>query len=463
MNVKSSETREMLEKNPEVLRIFNEHATDIHIRVDRAMSGLMALQWLFAVLTAWLVSPHTWIGQFDQVNESIIMAVVLGGLLAIPPIYLAKAYPGRFLTRTMMAVSQVCFSTLFVHLSGGRIETHFHIFVSLAFLAFYKDARVLLLASAIVIVDHMFRGVFMPMSIYGEMGGFRWRWIEYAGWVLFEDAVLIWGLSRIRLDLVDMAIARYQLDRARKEAIQASALKSSFLSNMSHEIRTPLNSIIGFSDILVDTRLDDEQKQFVGTINSCSSSLLHLLNDILDFSKIENGLLELDIHEFDVRKLHEEINQLHQLQCKEKELELIFEISPDIPEMITADSHRLRQILINLISNAIKFTEQGQIVVRLEKEGRFYKWSVTDSGMGISAENIEKIFNVFTQASSSVSRKFGGVGLGLAIAKNLVELMGGKISVRSSTIEGQDRGTTFTFTLPQQNRPGVKLEEIKLK
>ncbi len=439
------ENREILSKNPEVIKIFNDQAHDIHVRVDRAMSVLMLLQWVGTVLMALLVSPLTWIGEIDRVQENIYLALIFGGILALPPIYLAKAYPGRKLTRVMMAIAQVCFSTLFIHLSGGRIETHFHIFGSLAFLAFYKDASILLLASAIVIADHFFRGMFMPMSIYGEVGGYSWRWVEHSAWVLFEDAVLIWGISRIKLDLKDMAIARYQLMKARESALESSALKSSFLSNMSHEIRTPLNSIIGFSDILKDTPLNEEQEQFVHTIHRCSDSLLHLLNDILDFSKMENGLLVLDPHPFEVQQLHSDIQSMYQMRCSEKGILLQIFVEDQVPPVLHADSHRIRQVLLNLVSNAVKFTEQGQITIRLKKEGLQYQWSVQDTGVGMSPEALDKIFDVFIQAAPSVSRKYGGTGLGLAISKNLVELMGGTISVQSQ--EGQ--GTTFTFQIPE--------------
>lgn len=433
-----------LETHPEVVKFFNEQAREICARVDRAFAVLMILQWIAALVVAWVVAPKTWIGQFSSSQESLYVALVFGGLFVFPPVYLSYILPGEKLTRYVTAVCQVCFSTLFIHLSGGRIETHFHVFVSLAFLAFYKDFGVLLVASAIVIVDHIFRGLYMPISVYGELGGFEWRWIEHAGWVVLEDFVLFLGIAGIRRELLDMAVSKYQLIVARENALKVSALKSSFLSNMSHEIRTPLNSIIGFADILRDTRLDSDQRQYVGTIHRCSESLLHLLNDILDFSKIENGLLQLDKHRFDVRELHQDVHNMFQVKCREKGLDLELDMDKEVPLCVVGDSHRLRQILINLVSNAIKFTEKGRVLVRIKRDKNRYRWIVRDTGVGIRTENIERIFKVFAQEDASVSRRHGGSGLGLAITKNLVELMGGDISVESQ--EGE--GTTFTFTLP---------------
>jgi signal transduction histidine kinase len=233
---------------------------------------------------------------------------------------------------------------------------------------------------------------------------------------------------------------------AKEAALQQLALKSNFLSDMSHEIRTPLSSIIGFSEILCETNLDQEQKQYASTVHRCSKALLHLVNNILDISKIESGQLEVDHHRFDIRELHQDICRMFSLSCSEKGLDLQLVIDPAIPHHVVGDSHRLRQVLVNLVSNAIKFTDKGviKIEVRADENLPVYHWQVRDTGRGIHAENLGNLFRSFYQEDASVSRRYGGTGLGLTISKNLVEIMGGEISVASRPGEG----TVFSFSLP---------------
>ncbi|WII72713.1 ATP-binding protein [Bdellovibrio sp. 22V] len=432
--------------HPEVEKIFQQQAHEICVRMDRGFAFLMIIQWVACVLLGIYITPGTWLGQFSGSLENALVGVIFGGLFALPSLYCALILPGQKITRVVISVAQMCFSILLIYLTGGRIETHFHVFVSLAALAFYKDISILLLASLIVIIDHALRGILLPMTVYGEGVGMEWRWVEHALWVAFEDIILILGIGRIREELKDMAYSKYELMSAREDALRLSSLKSSFLSNMSHEIRTPLNSIIGFSDILRDTKLDEEQTEYVGTIHRCSDSLLHLINDILDISKIENGLLQIDRHRFDFKELHSDIHKMFSVKCQEKGLELELEMDEEIPRHAMGDSHRLRQVLTNLVGNAVKFTEKGKvrIAVRKDIKTQTYRWHVQDTGKGIHYDNIKKLFRSFYQEDASVSRKYGGSGLGLMISKNLVELMGGQISVDSKVGEG----TTFSFSLP---------------
>lgn len=432
--------------HPQVEKLFQQLSHEICVRVDRAFAILMGIQWFVCIVIGIIWTPQTWVGQFSGPLENALVGLVFGGLFALPPIYCAWILPGQKVTRYIIAVAQICFSILLIYLSGGRIETHFHVFVSLAALAFYKDASVLWVATVVIVVDHAVRGFLLPMSVYGEGGGVEWRWIEHAGWVVFEDLVLILGIQRIRDELKEMAYSKFQLIQAREEALRLSSLKSSFLSNMSHEIRTPLNSIIGFSDILRDTKLDEEQQEYVGTIHRCSDTLLHLINDILDISKIENGLLQIDRHRFDFKELHQDIHKMFSAKCKEKGLDFELHLDAEVPKHALGDAHRLRQVLMNLVSNAVKFTEKGKVRIEVTKdfEGRSYNWSVQDTGKGIHYENIKKLFRSFYQEDPSISRRYGGSGLGLMISKNLVELMGGRISVDSKVGEG----TTFSFSLP---------------
>lgn len=430
----------------EVEKIFKNQAQDICVRVDRGFAYLMLFQWVGCVLLGAFVTPGTWLGQMSGSKENAFIGLIFGALFAVPPIYAAWMFPGEKVTRCLIALGQMLFSTLIVYLTGGRIESHFHIFVSLAALAFYMDISVLWVGASIVIVDHLLRGFYIPMSIYGVSEGVEWRWIEHTAWVIFENFVLILGIQRHRKELREVANSKVQMMHAREEALRLASVKSSFLSNVSHEIRTPLNSIMGFSDILRDTKLDEEQQEYVNTIHRCSESLLHLVNDILDVSKIENGLLQVDSHPFDLKELHSDIQKMFSIKCQEKGLSLELHMDEEIPSRAKGDSHRLRQVLMNLVGNAVKFTEKGKVRIEVKKDSiaKTYSWHIIDTGRGIKRENIKKLFRSFYQEDPSIARQYGGTGLGLMISKNLVEIMGGQISVTSNYGEG----TTFSFSLP---------------
>lgn len=435
-----------LGNHPEVLKIFKEHSREICVRVDRGFSILLLIQWVASIFTAVWLFPQTQLSQYYGTEGSVVVATLLGGMFTLPALACVLSIPGARLTRVVVGLSQISFSMLIIHLTGGRIEAHFHVLLSIAFLAFYLDPLVLGLASALAVVDHVARGCFMPMSIYGEMAVNHYKFLEHFLWILFEDVALVTGVSYLREDLREMAISKYQLILAREEALRSSSLKSMFLSNMSHEIRTPLNSIMGFTEILSETSLNEDQKSYVGTIHRCSESLMRLLNDILDLSKIENGLMQIDRHKFNMRELHGDVRKMFEIQCRDKGISLDIRVNDEVPELAIGDSHRIRQILVNLIANAVKFTEKGtvSVVVDHDSEKSVTRWQVIDTGVGIPFSAQEKLFKRFAQADASVSRKYGGSGLGLIITKNLVELMGGKLHLSSKV----DEGTIFSFILP---------------
>ncbi len=241
---------------------------------------------------------------------------------------------------------------------------------------------------------------------------------------------------------------REELDRANASILAAEAAnraKGDFLATMSHELRTPMNGVLGFTQLLAGTELNDEQRGFVDTINASGQSLLALLNDVLDYSKIEAGMLTVDSAGFDLARVIEETTAMLVPRSAAKHLELLVDIEPDVPRQAMADSARTRQVLMNLIGNAIKFTERGHIQVTVSRGAdRMLRIAVSDTGIGIPPEVQQRLFNRFVQADSSTTRRFGGTGLGLAISRQLVALMGGEIGVESTA----GKGSTFWFTLP---------------
>ena len=583
------------------------YQNEIHKRTDRLFAWLMGAQWIAGIVFALYVSPLAWYGPVSRTHLHVWAAVTVGGVISLFPALLGLFRPGLPSTRYTIATAQMLMGALLIHLSGGRIETHFHVFGSLAFLAFYRDWRVLVPATVVVAADHIIRGAFWPESVYGVVVASQWRWLEHAAWVVFEnvflvaschqsvvdmrhtaertaalehevyvrkeaeldarnsrarnDAILEVALDCVVLmdetgrvaqfnpaaertfgytaaeavgqDLAELVVPaehrenhrsavrqylasgedrpnrRIELMAARKggelfpvevalapicadgapmfagymrditerrhaeavlaqraeelaqlvdelrltqgKAEAATRAKSDFLASMSHELRTPLNAIILYSELLQEEAADQGAEQSIADlqrIQSAGRHLLELINGILDLSKIEAGKMSVSPERFDVRATVDDLlDTLRPLiQLNDNRLTVSY---ADNVGVINADLTKTKQILLNLLSNAAKFTRSGTITMTVEPchfAGHAgLSFVVIDTGVGMTPEQSGKIFDPFTQADVTTTRKYGGTGLGLALVSRFCQMMHGDVSVESQP----GIGSRFTVRLPR--------------
>lgn len=459
-------------------RLLQEHHAGILRQTSHLFAGLMVMQWIAGIVAALLITPTTWVGTIGTTHLHVWTAVFFGAVLNSLPIFLALTQPCRTATRHLIAAVQVLNTAMLIHYTGGRIETHFHVFGVLAFLAFYRDWRVLLTATVVVGLDHFLRGLFWPQSVYGVLTASPFRTLEHAAWVLFEDLFLTLACCRATREMRAIAQHRAQLEsvnseieqrviartqeltqahaalRTAKDAAEAAnRAKSTFLANMSHELRTPLNAIIGYSEMLQEEAEDLEvtsSRADLQKIHTAGKHLLELITDILDLSKIEAGKMELHLETFEIAAVIQEVVTILR-PTLERSTNTFMLVCPETLGQMVADPDKLRQILVNLLSNACKFTEHGTIVLTATRQGLPAGYDgitlrVTDTGIGMTEEQTSRLFQAFVQADSSSTRKYGGTGLGLAISQQFCRMMGGALTVES--VAGQ--GTTFTVQLPLQ-------------
>jgi signal transduction histidine kinase len=484
-------------------KLLADQFDSLHRGTDDLFAFLMVLQWIAGICAALWISDG-WTASDAESQANLWTAIALGGAVTGLPIYLILTRPGKTATRHTVAVSQMIWSALLIHLTGGRAETHLHIMGSLALLACYRDWRVLLTATVTIVIDHFIRGLLWPESVYGVGNVEPYRALEYAAWILFENTFLAIAIRQSVREMRELAIKQARLERTnelveaevrdqtcelqtytsqleqaratlqqqaaalaqqtrdldqmRAKAESANLAKSAFLANMSHEIRTPMTAILGYADVLLASLREPVDVKAAETIKRNGEFLLKIVNDILDLSKIEAGKLVVDPIRCSPLQIVADAALLMRVRAEAKGIPLVVECVGEFPETIVTDETRLRQILLNLLSNAIKFSDHGEVRLRAQLVRPLggepnLRFDVIDQGIGMTSEQVARLFRPFTQANTDTARRFGGSGLGLSISKRLAEMLGGTITIASTP--GQ--GSTFSVTIETGSLDGVRM------
>jgi signal transduction histidine kinase len=450
--------------------IFREQRDRNYRRTDRVLAVLMVVQWILAILVAVLLSPYGWEGKTHAIHAHVYAAVFLGGLLSSFPVALAVMQPGKPLTRHVLACAQMLWSALLIHLSGGRIETHFHVFVSLAFIAFYRDWRPLVPATIVVASDHLLRQIFWPESVYGIATPEWWRFLEHAGWVVFEDVILILSClrgveemrligqrqaevealseSELRKKSVALESALGELRASQEKLVRTEKLAAvgQLGASVGHELRNPLMAIKNAASWLQKRVLSPPEgappaaseprvAQFFGIVDRELRSCNKIITDLLDFAREKPP----QVVACPIGALVAEALEI--VATGGRTVKIKVEVPEDLPVALL-DKDQFRQVLVNLVQNAVEAfgpEKEGHVTVRASGGGaQPLQIQVVDDGCGIAADVRARLFEpLFTT-------KAKGTGLGLAVVASIVKRHGGTIAVDSEP----GRGTTFTIALP---------------
>ncbi|MBC7530850.1 MAG: GHKL domain-containing protein [Oligoflexus sp.] len=462
-------------------KLFLDREFFLHCRIDRVFAKLLIAEWLFAFICSIIISPRSWGGSRFSENNHTLVAFFLGGLIISLPCLLVWRYPGRTMTRHVVAIAQVSISAILIHLTGGRIETHFHIFGSLAFLMFYRDWRVLITATVVVTCDHAFRGIYFPLSLYGIQSANSWRWVEHASWVIFEDIFLIYscltGYKEMRdicmrqgeLELTnekvefqvavrskELAETHAQLDLERLRSAESSRLAAlgEMAGGIAHEINNPLAVISIRSKhikraILAKPAQYDQALEYAEIIEVTSNRIATIVSGLRSFSRSGSDdpfeSCDLSAVVRDTLNLCSERLKTHGVQLK------IGEISKSL--RFEGRSVQISQVLINLLNNsydAVSQLEERWIKLDTEVIGEWLQMTMTDSGPGIPDEILAKIMQPFF-----TTKPVGmGTGLGLSISKGIIEQHRGQFEI----LKVGDRNH-FVIRLPREKPFIVNLSE----